>query len=385
MGRNPLTEGRTGWRLIFPVLCLSILPTVTMSGVPYENTKYGREAGHTARKHGASVFIGDSAGFNTIGGGANTFIGFFSGLKTTNGSENVFVGPHTGEMNTSGSKNVFIGAESGKANTTGSGNVYLGYNAGQGTQGSNQLIIANTSTNRPLVFGKFDTSSLYINGRLETAEGNPSSFIINTGYGNDAQINGGYFIGQRALGTNDNPLPVQNNNGLAVFGGQGYDGSTFTNAHGGMTVRAAGNWNAQNHGTYLTFHTTPSGTSQADYAERLRIDAAGNVGIGTSSPSAKLAVNGRIKAKTIEVTIAGWPDYVFEDEYSLMPLDQVEKFIEEKGHLPRVPSQKDLEEGGLDLAKMNALLMEKVEELTLHTIRQQKEIDQLREKVMGKL
>ena len=92
----------------------------------------------------------------------------------------------------------------------------------------------------------------------------------------------------------------------------------------------------------------------------------------------KLAVNGRITAKSIQVTVDGWPDYVFKSDYDMMPLSKVEQHIQVKGHLPGVPSQKTVEENGLDLGQMNILLMQKIEELTLHTIRQQKEIDQLR-------
>lgn len=68
----------------------------------------------------------------------------------------------------------------------------------------------------------------------------------------------------------------------------------------------------------------------------------GNVGLGITNPSCRLAVNGTIRAKEIVVTAAGWPDYVFKSDYNLKPLNEVEKFIKENHHLENVPSEKRL-------------------------------------------
>lgn len=70
-----------------------------------------------------------------------------------------------------------------------------------------------------------------------------------------------------------------------------------------------------------------------------------------------------------------WPDYVFEPSYELMPLEEVEKFIETNGHLPNVPSAREVESDGIKLGAINTILMEKIEELTLHLIEQQKLIE----------
>ncbi|MEH6305276.1 tail fiber protein [Olivibacter sp. CPCC 100613] len=108
-------------------------------------------------------------------------------------------------------------------------------------------------------------------------------------------------------------------------------------------------------------------------AERIRIAGNGNVGIGTSSPKAKLAVEGNIIAKEIKVTtnIAA-PDYVFEPDYKMQSLLEIEKFVKENKHLPEIPSAKQIGEEGLDLAAMNLALLKKVEELTLHLIEKDK-------------
>ena len=74
-----------------------------------------------------------------------------------------------------------------------------------------------------------------------------------------------------------------------------------------------------------------------------------------------------------------WSDYVFQKDYSLPSLLEVEEFIGENGHLPGVPSENEVLENGVDLSEMNTILLKKIEELTLYVINQQKEIEKLKE------
>ncbi|MFC3197600.1 hypothetical protein ACFOET_08250 [Parapedobacter deserti] len=95
----------------------------------------------------------------------------------------------------------------------------------------------------------------------------------------------------------------------------------------------------------------------------------GSVGIGTTNPQARLAVDGNILATEVKVkTNIAVPDYVFEPGYKLPALNEVEAFVKQHKHLPDIPSAKDVERDGLNLAEMNLLLLKKVEELTLHII-----------------
>lgn len=104
----------------------------------------------------------------------------------------------------------------------------------------------------------------------------------------------------------------------------------------------------------------------------------GDLGIGTSNPDSKLAVNGTIHSKEVKVDMTGWPDYVFKKGYDLPTLEEVEKQINEKGHLENIPSEKEVVENGLNLGEMNAKLLQKIEELTLYNIQQSKEIQVLK-------
>lgn len=116
-------------------------------------------------------------------------------------------------------------------------------------------------------------------------------------------------------------------------------------------------------------------TNNSTYAERLRIANNGNVGIGVSSPTHKLEVNGTIKAKEVNVTTSGWADYVFNPDYKLTPLSELETFIQKNGHLPNIPTETEVMKTGVNLAEMNVKLLEKVEELTLYVLELKKKND----------
>lgn len=106
----------------------------------------------------------------------------------------------------------------------------------------------------------------------------------------------------------------------------------------------------------------------------------GSVGIGTIPPNSnyKLSVNGKLRAKEIRVE-STWPDFVFNSDYKLLSLSEVESFIKEKGHLPEIPSEQEVTENGVELGDMTSKLLQKIEELTLHMIEQNKRIEKLEE------
>ncbi|HTE30678.1 MAG TPA: hypothetical protein VK666_09925 [Chryseolinea sp.] len=105
-----------------------------------------------------------------------------------------------------------------------------------------------------------------------------------------------------------------------------------------------------------------------------------SVGIGVLDPgNYKLAVEGTIGARKVKVTMASWADYVFEKDYKLPTLKEVEEFIRQNKHLPGVYSAEEIEKEGLDLGENQAVLLKKIEELTLYLIEQNKRLDQVSE------
>lgn len=115
----------------------------------------------------------------------------------------------------------------------------------------------------------------------------------------------------------------------------------------------------------------------------IKASSNGNVGIGTANPQDKLSVNGKIRAHEIRVTTAAadWPDFVFEENHPLMPLDELEHFVKNKKHLPNIVPAKTAAENGVALGELNRQLLQKIEEMTLYLIQQNKEIKKLKEEV----
>lgn len=96
----------------------------------------------------------------------------------------------------------------------------------------------------------------------------------------------------------------------------------------------------------------------------------------------RLIVKGGILTEEVRINLqADWADYVFSDSYKLKSLEEVEKYIEDNGHLPNVPSAKQVKEEGIELGEITKIQQEKIEELTLYLIQQNKEIQELKEMV----
>ncbi len=120
--------------------------------------------------------------------------------------------------------------------------------------------------------------------------------------------------------------------------------------------------------------------------ERMRVGANGKVGIGVTNLSHtafagyRLIVDEGIKTRKIKVEIQSWADYVFHKSYKLPSLEEVEEYIKNHQHLPDVPSGDEVKEEGLDLGENQAVLLKKIEELTLYLIEQNKKIEEQRKR-----
>lgn len=148
------------------------------------------------------------------------------------------------------------------------------------------------------------------------------------------------------------------------------------------------------HSAFLLFLFIPFlALSQNNPFKNVTESAQGFIGIGTTTPDALLTVKGSIHTQEVLIDLDGAvaPDYVFETYfegisslnpgYKFLSLSEIETFVKENHHLPKVPAATEMDKNGLSLKEMNLLLLEKIEELTLHTIAQQKQIDGLLKRV----
>jgi hypothetical protein len=112
-------------------------------------------------------------------------------------------------------------------------------------------------------------------------------------------------------------------------------------------------------------------------SSKLVLSRGGDMAIGTSVPASgyRLSVDGKIIAEELRIQVnSAWPDYVFQKDYELMPLEVLDQSIKENGHLPGIPKAEVIEEEGFDTGEMQRVMMEKIEELTLYIIELNKKI-----------
>ena len=370
-----------------------------------DNITIGHNAGNsfdeTAMTGGITgnynVFVGTQSGLRTLTGSSNLFLGAESGKENISGLGNIALGRCAGQFNQSGQFNVYIGHFSGQRNT-GSGNVFIGAESGFNlTNVSNQLYITNTNTFPPLIWGDFSSRNLRFN-----VNSSATSFVEITGAFNNSGLR---FTN---LTSNFNPAPTAtatkfltvNATGDVIL--QNLPSSTTGVAAitAGTNVLVAGNGssaapynisskNIYTHDDSLTSHRT---MLMGDFNLNFISPSAtgGKVYIGatpsfpTTTGNYRLYVEGGIlteKAKVALRNASHWADYVFANEYKLMPLNEVETFVKENKHLPGIESAEDLVKSGLDLGDMQAKQMGKIEELTLYLIAQNKTLEKQNQEI----
>jgi len=192
-------------------------------------------------------------------------------------------------------------------------------------------------------------------------------------------VNGNGFInGQLGVGIQATTDPLMVNGVITSVGNNGKLLRMFS--HGTDNYNAIRSTNSN--GDHVLFKIqTGNNNGATPVRDAFVIDTDGNIGIGTSKPLSLLSVNGTITAKEIEVTLNGFPDFVFDNDYNLMPLKEVDLFITKFKHLPNIPDEKTVVENGLNLGEMDALLLQKVEELTLYIIELNKKIEEQEKKI----
>lgn len=217
--------------------------------------------------------------------------------------------------------------------------------------------IFGTKTNHPLSFITNGTNKLLItnNGNVGIGTINPTAKL---------EIYNGSVLVNTPRTSTGSIIPI-------AVGTQYYTGIPTKGLAGLYHIESGTSGFGQSGG--LCFYTSSDDILPT---EKVRITNNGNVGIGTTDTKGyKLAVAGEMIAERVVVKLTGnWPDYVFNAKYDLRPLEQVEQFINQNSHLPEVPSAQEVSDKGIDVGAMNAKLLQKVEELTLYLIEQNKEI-----------
>ncbi len=228
-------------------------------------------------------------------------------------------------------------------------------------------------------------SNIVINADADDADGTVSKVEFyegNNKLGEDSNAPYSYTWVNAAAGTHLlSTKAIDNNN---TSGTSGQVSITVSNAPASAGWSLTGNTAVDSVSNFIgTKNAAALVIKTADH-ERLRILSNGKVLINATTspdPEADLAVNGNIYAKKLRITQTNWADYVFDSSYRLPPLQEVEAFIGKNRHLPDVPSAKEVETNGLNVGDQHAVLLRKVEELTLYIIRQQKEIVELKSKI----
>ena len=205
------------------------------------------------------------------------------------------------------------------------------------------------------------------------------------------EINAYQIIGSSAGGTN---LGIQNQSpgNVTLVQGGGIVGIGTSPFDAKLHVMGS-----DNNGTVATLKVETAGNGQVLLFDGNEIDVTGNVNtlainsnsghpvsIGSHAVPAgyKLSVDGKIVAEELLVQLkSNWPDYVFTEDYALTPIDELAKQINKLGHLPGMPSAKEVESKGQEVGNMQVKLVEKIEELTLYVIELKAEIETLKSKI----
>lgn len=222
-----------------------------------------------------------------------------------------------------------------------------------------------------------DGNSLYTTGMMNLGTSGSSALTVGT---NDTERLRVTSSGNVGIGTS---APAQK---LTVIEGDIYIGRNTTNQTESGRLRITERTSSYQGGYFrydgdenrikIGVHNNDNTTSTDDFDAVVINRSNGKVGIGSNPSSYRLEVNGTVNATTYRASgTQVWPDYVFEENYDLHDLYEVEKYIEKNHHLPEIPSAAEVKENGIDLVNMQSKLLKKIEELTLYVIKQNKRIE----------
>jgi hypothetical protein len=344
-----------------------------------DNSFFGTSAGYTNTDSGGNTFFGSAAGQLNASGYYNSFFGYLAGNQNSGGILNAFFGMNAGSHNTNGSANSVFGPDSGQQNTTGSENTFVGNEAGMSNtvESKNSFIGASSDgaagiTNATAIGyrAKVTQSNSLVLGGINGVNG--ATADTNVGMGTTSP---NYRLHIYHTGTYPR-IYIQGDSGKYPGFQLGFDSA-------GSRVALMRAVEQDTNGTALQFYTR---NNTANMIQGMIIDDVGNVGIGTATPTERLQVAGNLKVSGAILYGAPemeLPDFVFESNYDLMPIRELERFIAREKHLPNVPKASEIREKGLNLSEFQMKLLEKIEELTLYTVQQAKVIGQKDAEITG--
>lgn len=274
-----------------------------------------------------------SLGINSFAGTNGVSIGLGAGKGASGapntGNNNTFVGSLSGVNNSSGVGNTYLGSNTGGSNDTGSYNVIIGAQAGSVLKGGNNNTIIGFGAGRESEDDNYEygSNNIFIGSYAGNYESGSNTLVIDNGTHANSLIWGDFALSQLKF----HSKVAIGGNGSIAFG---------------------------------NFPATAGGADVSGYG---------------------LFVKGGILAEEVRVSLKStWADYVFLKDYKLPTLEEVETQIKEKGHLCNVPSAKEIKENGIELGEMSKIQQEKIEELTLYLIEQNK-VNQAQNKEISEL
>ena len=326
-----------------------------------DNTFIGGSAGTYNTSGGGNAFVGSMAGYDNTTGGANTFIGYYAGFSNKSGYSNTFVGNNSGHDNLTGGQNTFVGQDAGYLSGSGFNNVFIGYRAGVNS--------SNTSLGNAIAIGTYAT----VTQGNSMVLGGTGAYAVKVGINNTAPQNRLEITQGTA-----------NQSGLRFTNLTSSSPATLLNQTKFLTVDANGDVVLASANSSARMSAESAGWLEK--GDHLQNTNSGGVvigsGVGKTPAGYRLYVADGILTEKVKVAVkstSDWSDHVFEKGYHLRSLGEVERYINQEKHLPGIPSAKEVVREGVDVGKMDARLLEKVEEMTLYLINIQKEVNALRQ------
>lgn len=339
------------------------------------STAASNAIGHTLIGTNAGAAIGTNVAVATYG---NTMIGTSAGNSNTNGSNNSFLGISSGVFNTTGSFNSFFGSAAGANNRTGEHNIMIGTSAGYDGVGT----VAKNSSYGVFIGNYTGTQTI---SNFNIALGYAASQFNATG-GATIAI-GGYANGHAAATNNSNSTFIGSQSGTWT----GTNHAAPTTVVNNLTNATAIGYQAQvTVSNALTLGGTGAnavkvGIGMHNPVYPLDIKGVVNMRVAMNNPSMKVndrdfmgvGEEGEFWVSNFKIRYQNenqWSDKVFEKDYKLMKINDLDKFITQNKHLPNIPSAKEVVSKGIDNAEMTAKLLEKIEEMSLYIIQLEKRL-----------